>query len=359
MDALDAALLSAWSQLSQKLREDRAAALHRAQRLTRATLRRPVRPWCCCIRASDTRLLQKTKAPPAGGERGWGGRTPKNSTPQLLHLSPKTLRSLCAPIYIDWPGQRWTLVAQQLGQHCETLRSWITRGVFESRTQHPGTFGSRGKPVPVLWTKSPIDPNAELGRAPDPHWGTLWLDLHKEIPDAASLTVQRVPVFNPYTRRDGSIDHRFRGYRFLCPGLTTPCNRKVDRLYLPIPVWTIHQSQHASLTRQPEHQDTRWACHHCHNIKYISFITKDGWNEFIAHLTSGLLYGHEVERPKSLKPKRKRKYKPRPRKAPRQDQAKSLRAQGKSHKEIAKAMHISPKSVSSYLKRRNKTPRNQ
>ncbi len=344
MDAIDAALLSAWSNLAPALRADRAEALRRAARLSAATLRRPIRPWCCCIRASDTRMTSAAQ-------------TSHRPAPHTLNLSPARLRSLCAPVHIDWPGQRWTIVADKLGQHPESLRSWIARGVFRSRLVHPNTVNSRGKPVPILWTTSPIDPNAELARAPDPHWGTLWLDLHTQIPDAASLRVRRVPVFSHYTRPNGTIDQRFRGYNFLCPGLdpTKPCNRPVSRLYLPIPTWTIHHAHYADLSpSQDDARDTRWACRRCHRIRYISFVERNGWNHFIAHLTSGLLYGHEVERPASFKPKRKRTYKPHPRPAPRTARAKSLHAQGKSHKQIAQELNIKLASVPSYLKRSKK-----
>jgi hypothetical protein len=288
MDALDQAIVRAWAALAPKLREDRAEAIRRAGRVRGAVLRRPVRAWCCCVRASDTRI----KA--GDGREG----------PHTVRLSAARLRSLCAPVHIDWPGERWTIVADKMGLHPESLRSLMKRGVFRSCTVHPNVVGSRGKPVPMLWTVSPVDPNAEVGRCPDPHWGTLWLHLHEQIPEGASIVARRVPVVLPYPRRDGSTDHRFRGFRFLCPGLTegTACGRSVSRLYLPIPMLTIHHINHAELSDLREDaRDTRWACRFCHRIKPVDLGSKVGWNEFVAHVSGGLLYGHEVQQPASFK----------------------------------------------------------
>ena len=325
MDALDAAILNAWSTLAPALRADRVEALRRAKRLTQTTLRRPLRPWCCCIRAGDTRIESH------------------NREAYTVSLDAEELRSLCAPVYIPWPGLRLTIVAQKLGFHGDCLRAWKDRGVFGRRNVHPHTVGSRGgKLVPVLWTRAPVDPSADLVRAPDPEWGSLWLDLHKDIPDEAALTVRRVPVH----RDDGHL----LGWRFICPGLTKHCGRRAKRLFLPMPGWTMLHAEHKELAEAwQDHRETRWACRHCHQVRSCSFVSRHGWNAFVTYMTSGMLYGHEVERPASLRPKRKRKYRSRDRLAPRQEQALALREAGHSYKEIARMMGVKVGAVTAHL----------
>ena len=54
-----------------------------------------------------------------------------------------------------------------------------------------------------------------------------------------------------------------------------------------------------------------FACRHCHNVK--GFSRADGktlrmsWAHVILHLSGGLLYGHEVERPEWLTVVRKKR----------------------------------------------------
>jgi len=64
MDAIDIAIADAWNKLAPQLMQNRAEALRRAERMTAKTLRRPVRPWCCCIRASDPRFALKAHLDP-------------------------------------------------------------------------------------------------------------------------------------------------------------------------------------------------------------------------------------------------------------------------------------------------------
>lgn len=340
MDSIDEAIAHAWARLSPRLRADRAEALRRAARTSAKTLSRPVRPWCCCIRASDTRIEDLCDT---DDHHKINARQPHE-----LHLSATSLRTLCAPVSLNYPGIDWTIAARRLGRQPETLRSWINRGVFRVSHRHPQSINKRGKPVPFLWSPSPLDPSAELARAPDPVWGSLWQYLHQDIPDTAHLTATR----SPCTRTDPRDAHtdapRFRGWSFTCPGLAAPgkpnpCARATDRLFLPVPLWTIHHNFSDQFIRESREQaPTRWACHRCHHIRYFSFAqrharhadsttratiaSREGWNAFISHLTSGLLYGHEVEKPEDLQPTRRRMYRKSTRPSPRRDQAVALRA---------------------------------
>ncbi|HYF13529.1 MAG TPA: hypothetical protein VD971_00505 [Phycisphaerales bacterium] len=333
MDAIDIAIANAWNRLSPQLQRDRAEALRRAQRLSATTLRRPVRAWCCCLRASDTRFTDVGEIDPPDALRWRDEHT--------LRVPAAALRKLCAPVHIPWPGLRWRDAAAKLGFHPETLRAWVERGVFGKRTQFPATVGSRGKPVPFLWRREPIDPAGELGRGPHAAWGSLWLTLHEDIPDGADLHVRRVADWRVHGR-----ERRFNGWRFVCPGVVRPCGRPTDRLYLPIRVWTIHHATVGALARGEAGADTRWACGDCHGVVFHSCSTVRGWNLLISHLTSGLLYGHEVERPYALDdiPVKRRRKRPRP--SPRAAMALGMRERGLSYKEIGRAMGIAAGTAS-------------
>jgi hypothetical protein len=335
MDAIDIAIANAWNKLSPQLQRDRAEALRRAQRLSATTLRRPVRAWCCCLRASDTRFADCAEIDPPDALRWRDEHT--------LRAPAAALRKLCAPVHIPWPGVRWTIAAAKLGLHPEGVRPWMERGVLGVRKQYPGTVGAKGRPVPFVWSRRALDPAAEFGRGPHPAWGSLWLYLHEDIPDAANLDVRRVPCYREYARESG--DMRFNRWRFICPGLSAPCGKAVDRLYLPIPVWTIHQATVGPLVREDAPPDARWACWQCHRLVAISCSRTEGWNACIAHLTSGLLYGREVERPYELDdiPTKKRRRQPRP--APRAEMAYALRERGLSFKEIGRLMGTTDKAA--------------
>ncbi|HYF15843.1 MAG TPA: hypothetical protein VD971_12310 [Phycisphaerales bacterium] len=343
MDDIDAAVTQAWNKLAPQLKRDRAEALRRAQRMMGTTLRRPLRPWCCCIRAADTRLALKAHIDPKDALR--------ISAAHTLYLPASALRDLCTPVTLPWPGVHWLKAAAKIGVDPSVLRRWAARGLLQMRTQPARTARSRGKPVPFVWSPSPLDPNADRGQGPHEAWGTLWQHIHEDIPDEAELEVRRV--------HERSLEGRERAgqsWRFICPGLHAPCGRAVDRLYLPVPVWTLHRALVGAIEQPPP--DIRWACRHCHRVKHPSFANESGWNDVISALTSGLLYGREVTPPPDLPWTRRSVYRPRrSRTAPQREQAQSLRAAGMTRKEIAREMRVPMTTVKSFLRQRRPSPR--
>ncbi len=171
MDAIDRALVEAWGRVAPGVRADRALALRRSLRRSRL---RPMRPWCLCIRAGDTRLNVHAWVPKY---------LPEAREPHEIVIYSDTIRELCKPVTIPWPGWDWERAAHALGRPPESLSSWIRGGVFQVRRVPAQMLDKRGKPVPVIWSPSPLDPNADLGRAPDPVWGSLWQYLWKRVPD--------------------------------------------------------------------------------------------------------------------------------------------------------------------------------
>src|SRR5438552_10195316 len=52
-----------------------------------------------------------------------------------------------------------------------------------------------------------------------------------------------------------------------------------------------------------------FACRKCWRVRNISWANHTGWNEFISHISGGMIYGHEVPRPLDICPiVRKNKY---------------------------------------------------
>ncbi len=366
MDDLDRALIKAWNRLEPTLRGDRVEALRRGLRRSAPTLSRPVRPWCLCLRASDRRIPDQALI-----------LAPHNADvaiePHTVTLDAESIRKLCAPVALRWPGIPWTSAARMLGRHEEALRPWIKKGVFQTYTRPARTLDKRGPPIPMVWSPHLLDPNADKVAPPDPAWGTLWQYIHNDIPEDFTCELRREPYYKKYPNRP-SRDERghFRGWRFICPGLahssprapgSTPCNRSVERLYYPLRPDTILEAfgiedladinipfpnqtnptpNLASTTTDSEPNPPRqnFACQHCHNINYISLANRYGWNTFIAHITAGLLYGHEVPRPSEFERKPTRTSKPSTRPGAREREARkpqliALLAEGLTYKQIA------------------------
>ncbi len=201
MDAIDVAMLEAWDRVVPRVRADRVEALRRSLRRSRAVLARPVRAWCLCLRAGDLRLRRFAYVPKGYEE---------HREPHSLIIDSESIRDLCKPVRIDWPGVDWDEAAHRLGRTTDLLAGWMKRGVFEVRRVHPAFSGKHGKRVPLVWANGPLDPNADLGRGPDAAWGSLWQYLWKRVPDDLVFELTRAPV---HGKRG-----QFLGWQWVCPG---------------------------------------------------------------------------------------------------------------------------------------------
>jgi hypothetical protein len=193
MDAFDLALADAYTRMAAQLRDDPAEARRRAARFLR-TVGRPIRAWSLCLRASDTRISESTaiihdRAAAASGR------------PHAVTLTGGTIRMMCAPVLIDWPGIDAEKAAALLGQSRRTIAGWIRRGLFEVRHRRSKSVGKRGSPIPFIWSARKINLNMKSGRAPDLIWGSLWEYMHEQIPLDLRLTLIRVPYWQYRWRR--------------------------------------------------------------------------------------------------------------------------------------------------------------
>jgi hypothetical protein len=103
-------------------------------------------------------------------------------------------------------------------------------------------------------------------------------------------------------------------------------------LYAPLPVWTLGKYVDLQEGLDVEGLSGQWlpgvmdrwagrrrlACRHCWRVRNGGAAERHGWNEFVTHLSGGLLYGKEVKRPEGFGYERRRAYVKRPRKTTRQ-----------------------------------------
>jgi hypothetical protein len=323
VDELDAILLKAWNRVGERVRRERTEALRRSQRRLKEVLRRPMREWCVVIRASDTRINDHAAViEPAGADVA--------HEEHVVTMSGRLIRELTRPVMIPWPGVTYREAAALCGREHKTIKNWVKKGVFDV-TRHPAFRfpESRGGGRPYLWTPSPIDPNNFDGRAPHRVWGTLWQSLWKRIPEQYELVVGRVPCFRPYR---GEL--RFRGWSFVCPGRVDEdgeyvgCGRECRYLYAPQTVWTLAQATEGEVgfdlpPREESGLVGQWfpglgdaikatgprsfACKECWGVRSACMANRNGWNDFITHVSGGLLFGRDVKRPESICPVERKK----------------------------------------------------
>jgi hypothetical protein len=324
MDELDLILLKAWDRIGAACRRNRIRALKRSRRRFKGVLTQPMREWCLVIRACDTRINDFTAIidPPDAYER---------KEKHTVTLDGALIRRLTKPITIPWPGVTYREAAATCGREYQTIKNWTRQGVFsvnrywEFRFPRDGARGGR----PYLWTPSPIDPNNFTGRTPHPVWGTLWQWQWEKLPENYELVVQRRPRFRTFRG-----EQRFRGWDFLCPGRLgeneeyTGCRRPSTYLYAPQTVWTLAKAIHgedgpgfdmpgdSGLAGQwfPGLADPiastgkrSFACKQCWKVRSACMANYNGWNEFIAQISGGLLYGRDVPRPPDICPVERKK----------------------------------------------------
>jgi DNA-binding CsgD family transcriptional regulator len=144
----------------------------------------------------------------------------------------------------------------------------------------------------------------------------------------------------------------------------------VRNLYGPMTLWTLPRAMDSDLSLDlpddaglagawsPGWYDPlvgrrTFACSRCWKIQGMTMTDERGWNLFVTHMSGGLLYGHEVERPRLEAPmKRKKRFAPRPNR-----RGIGLRARivdllmlGFDRARIALSLHIKVSCVDSHVK---------
>lgn len=356
MDDLERILFEAWDRITERARKDRVLALRRSQRRFKGVLTRPMRESCLVIRASDARIDLPHVIPEPFD-------APKNHQPHTIEIDGHLVRHLTKPVMIPWPGVTYDEAAKLLGRSKGSLVEWVRQGVFQvdryaafKYPRHAKKRGLRhhkqrytwdgrriGVPLPEkgaegwgrprIWTPAPIDPNNFHGRAPHAIWGTLWQWMWERFPRDYALEVQRVPRIRHQQTRRG-VKPRFVGWEFICPGRLDDdmeykgCGARCTYLYAPMTVWTmgmfaqglidigLDMAEDSGLKGQwfPGLSDTiggggprSFACKKCWGVRSACMANDIGWNEFITHISGGLLFGRDVPRPLEICPIKRKK----------------------------------------------------
>src|SRR5262245_58713960 len=98
MDDIAKTLNQAWQRIAPKLDRDPDELRRRLARRRSALIDHPPRAWCLAIRATDTRLASYICSP-SHPSTHW-----PSHTEQIL-LDSHALQGLCAPVWIEPPGQ--------------------------------------------------------------------------------------------------------------------------------------------------------------------------------------------------------------------------------------------------------------
>lgn len=378
MDRIDVNLFDAWCRIGEKCRRDRMEALRRYRRRFGRTLNAPPRAACLCIRASDRRittanaafsfeqdtLLRPNEATDEAVERG---------ERHIVTLRGDLIRKLTEPICIDLPGIEWKQGARMCGVTLSAMRRWIKAGtVVVVRRSRDYSYGVT---VPIVYTPSPIDPNHVGAHPPHRIWGSLWQWQFQQLPEEFEQDVIRVPRI-AQTRRGHQV-----GWDWICPGRvdvhgeTIACGRRCRRLYGPMALptlagtsgvrWELAMPAASGLagTWHPGEEEIgprkgarTFACKQCWGVRSVSLVGTEGWGAFVAYMSGGLLYGHEVERPpdeaphvRRIEPYVQRNAAHRP--SPRRDEVMRGIVRGESRKDIAERMGVSPLTVKDHIRK--------
>jgi hypothetical protein len=336
MDEIDVNLIEAWDRVWLRCEADPAEAAKRFERVRSGIFARPPRAWCMAIRASDTRLTRHAAwidDLDAMAER----------RAHRVTVGSETIKALCKPVWISWPGVKQCEAAAMLGKHRNALDRWLpvragrTRADRERfqprrweeicdpnwplcvRFEPARPHGHRGYDVPVVWSARPLDPGACNGSPPHPVWGSMWERHCERMPWGFGQTIEREPRVLP--RRGKRV---FAGWWWRCPGRVDErgepmgCGRQALMLYAPLPVWGagqfLNMDRGLKVTGEangPMNLAGEWepgwfdplagrrslACEHCWGVRRLSMTSYRGWNEFVTYISGGLLYGRDVKRP--------------------------------------------------------------
>ncbi len=289
-------MAEAWTRIGPRIISDEDELRARLARRRSPMYARPPRPFCAVIRANDLRI-HPNSAPIYPTD----ALDPADPGQHNVTLDSAVLRLLTQCINVPHPGLQAPKLAALLGISVFGIHKLIKNRILLARYL-PNLGGKHGHPVPLVHTRGDFDPCAcgYHRRGPERLWDELRRELPSHIPDDLTFTLTRVPQMHHVRSRTD-----FNGWRWLCPG----CNRTANTLYLPLDL-----PDFADLHKIPvppdelaltPHHPQMLACSTCHRIFKFSARSPQTqnicWNHAILHLSGGLLYGDEVNRPDWMK----------------------------------------------------------
>jgi hypothetical protein len=325
----DIALLNAWDREHAKAKGDPSRLQKVLQRRAMSTYIRPLRSWSLVLRACDSRIED-------------------NNSMGLVRMTGARIRQLCSNVKIDYPGVSLDEAARDFGVNRTTVSRWANPidsgltwyqdvlGQIEAMSDMkwpPRTYQVQGKRLMLehfhndanpkrsstrVWTEPyfGIDPSGEVWSA---DWGELRVGLADKVPEGFVQQLQRVDrkLGCQTTGRVASpAAPRARVWQWVCPKFDGGCGRRVYKLYLPMPVWTLVDAYAGKYAcdAQPSHDEAAPAaflCLRCAGLLYESAERKsspgkrkDGTrrrlnpdDRFIKRISGGVLRARSVQCP--------------------------------------------------------------
>lgn len=263
MDAIDIELFNTYAMLKA---DDHARAKH--ERATAgSTYARPVRSWCLVLRANDKRMEAHCAARTIR-YHDWGEQYALCAVDEI-ELTADSVRGLCGPVSIEFPGVCIDEAARRFGVNRTTVHRWgkgrkscrqqemlgfaRTEGRVVIDSECKGNGRDLHRAIKRVWTRRPIDPSGDVWAPP---WGDATADLTHRVPK---------PWLQRVLRTHRPLGRRMVYVRLLqCP----TCIKWCYKLYWPQRIWTVAEAA-GDRGRSARGQDG-FMCRRCARVIYES-----------------------------------------------------------------------------------------
>ena len=318
MNPVELAIFAAHARASDQLKSDPALAQRTARTAARGLYANPLRSWSLVLRANDKRI-DRLCASEIIDYHEWDENSPQCAIEEIT-LDAQTVRALCAPVMIPFPGVSIDEAARLLGVNRTTIFRWGRS--HQSKTQDnaqlttrplaPSLSGSgnswlrtEGRLVidyyckrngrdlhradKYVWTRAPVDPAGEVWTVP---WDDARPDLTLNIPDGFIQKLQR--THRPMASRVYT--------RFLeCP----QCAQWCFKLFWPRPIWTVGDQigTNAQTQKGGNTEMGGFQCRRCAKLIYESAERTSTpasgrraniWDRYVKRATDCLVRGCDV-----------------------------------------------------------------
>lgn len=244
----DIALLNAWDRAHAQAKREPEKIQEILRRRAMATYTRPLRSWSLVLRANDKRIEDDSKQ-------------------GLVRMDGARIKQLCSPVSLPFPGVSLDEAASRFGVNRTTISRWASpadskwtwwqvvqrqMGEVLDLDYPPSVWRVRGRRLMLehavnranskrsetrVWTLGfyGLDPSGEVGSA---KWGSLRVGLVDQVD--ASFVQQLCRVDRKLgTRNPGDHAPCARVFQWVCPQADGGCGRRVYKLYLPMPTWSL------------------------------------------------------------------------------------------------------------------------
>ena len=320
---LDRTLMSAWGRAFEKLKDEPEQLDRILRRRGMSTYARPLRSWSLVLRSNDKRIDD-------------------DNTQGFVRMDRAAILHLCSPVHIPYPGVSLDEAAHRFGVNRTTVSRWanpidssltwwqeIQQQIRElgDTLYPPKTYRVRGqrlmlehelnranikRSVTRVWTPTAdgLDPGGEVWSA---DWGRLRSGLAQQVPLDFVQELQRLDRrLNRNGTPTSATPIPSRVLQWVCPAADGGCGRRVYKLYLSMPTWTLWQAL-GGLEMEKGVADSAmcFLCKSCAGLVYESSertstpgIRNNGqprrldvWDRFLKRISGGVLTRKDVPWP--------------------------------------------------------------